>query len=91
MATSSVGPRPEATDMVRALRQYHEKIDSAEGLLVLDVSALRRIDSQVLTALEELADAAKRKNVTLALRGLDVSVYKVLKLLKLSSQFSYLE
>jgi anti-anti-sigma regulatory factor len=51
---------------------------------------VRRIDSSALRAIEEFADIADTKGVKVVLRGVDVGVYKVLKLVKLASRFSYL-
>lgn len=91
MATISETPTLERDDIAQAVQHCREQLESADGELVLDLSELRRIDPQILNAIEELADAAERKDVKIALRGVSVGVYKVLKLLKLASQFSYLE
>ena len=40
--------------------------------------------------LEELASIADDKAVKLVLRGVNVDIYKVLKLVKLTSRFSFL-
>ena len=50
---------------------------------------MRRLDSAALRALEELADKADAKAVKLVLRGVNVDVYKVLKLVKLASRLSF--
>ena len=91
MATISVTPDVKQNDAAQAVRQCREQLESADGELVVDLSALQRIDPQILSAVEEMADAATRKDVKIALRGVNAGVYKVLKLLKLASQFSYLE
>jgi anti-anti-sigma regulatory factor len=67
-----------------------EKVDGAEGEVVLDFSSVRRIDSRALTAMEKLAAAAEGKGVKVLLRGVNVDIYKVLKLVKLTSRFSFL-
>jgi len=66
-------------------------IPSADGELVLDFSAVQRVDANDLRALEELAQAAERDQVAVAFRGVDVSVYKVLKLGRLASRFSFVD
>ncbi len=76
--------------IVPALRSAREKLDSAEGELVLDFSGVRRIETGALQELEQLAAAAEIKSVKLALRGVSVDVYKVLKLVKLAQRFSFL-
>jgi anti-anti-sigma regulatory factor len=76
--------------VVPALQEAGEKLDSAEGELVLDFSSVRRIDPSALRAIEQLAGAADDKAVKVVLRGVNVDIYKVLKLVKLASRFSFL-
>ena len=57
--------------------------------MVLDFSSVGRIDATGLRAMEEFAGIASDKGVKVALRGVNVSVYKVLKLVKLASRFSF--
>jgi anti-anti-sigma regulatory factor len=59
--------------------------------MILDFSHVPRIDSEALKAILDLASAAEPKKVKLTLRGVNVDVYKVLKLMKLASRFSYLD
>ena len=56
--------------------------------MFLDLSAVRRLDTAGLRALEDFAGAADGKTVKVTLRGVNVDVYKVLKLARLSSRFS---
>ena len=58
--------------------------------LVPDPNAVRRIDPGALRAMEKLAGVADDKAVKVVLRGVNVDVYKVLKLVKLTSRFSFL-
>ncbi len=67
-----------------------EALDRAEGDMVLDFSAVRRIDPSALRAMEKLAGIADEKAVKVVLRGINVDIYKVLKLVKLTSRFSFL-
>jgi len=71
------------------LRGACEKLDSASGEVVLDFSSVHRIDTGALMGMEKLARAAEGKNVRVALRGLTVENYKVLKLARLASRFSF--
>ena len=64
------------------------KLDSARGEVILDLSAVHRVDSRGLRALQDLADRAYQKSVKVVLRGVNVDIYKVLKLAKLASRFS---
>ena len=63
--------------------------DSAEGEVVVDFSSVRRINPSAIRALEGFADAADGKGVKVVLRGVNVDVYKVLKLVKLGSRLSF--
>ena len=75
--------------IVPSLQEALEKLDTSQGEVVLDFSAVRRIDSSALWALQCVADEADRKSVKLVLSGVSVAVYKVLKLAKLASRFSF--
>lgn len=89
MAVIAVWLRIDQERIVQALQQAQEKLDRVEGEVALDFSSVRRIDPSGLRAMEELADMADTKGVKLALRGVDVGVYKVLKLVNLASRFSF--
>jgi anti-anti-sigma regulatory factor len=75
--------------VVQALQEAGEKLDSAEGEVVLDFSSVLRVDTCGLRALEEFARTADDKGMKVAIRGVHVGVYKVLKLVKLASRFSF--
>jgi anti-anti-sigma regulatory factor len=72
-----------------ALQEAGEKLDSAEGEAVFDFSSVRRIDSSALHAMEEFARIAEEKGVNVVLRGVHVDVYRVLKLVKLTRRFTF--
>lgn len=74
---------------VPALQEAVEKLDNTDGEVFLDFSSVGRIDSAVLRTLTELVGAAEAKGVKVVLRGVNVSVYKVLKLTKLASRFTF--
>jgi anti-anti-sigma regulatory factor len=76
--------------VVQALQQAAEKLDCANGEVVLDFVSVRRIDSNALRAMEGFASQAEKKAVKVVLRGVNVDVYKVLKLVKLAPRFSFL-
>ena len=75
--------------IVPALREAAEKLDGAEKEVVLDFASVRRIDSSALRAIEGFASIADKKTVKVVLRGVNVDVYKVLKLVKLTPRFSF--
>jgi len=91
MATISMTPTLERDAIAQAVHNCREQVDNAGGEPTLDLSSLRRIDSTLLKAMEELAAAAGRKNTMVALQGVNIGVYKVLKLMKLASRFTFLE
>lgn len=75
--------------VVPALQEAASSLDCAQGEAVLDFWSIRRIDSAAVQALEDFARAADDKNVRVVLRGVNVDVYKVLKLVKLTQRFSF--
>ena len=89
MAMIAVQVKVDGERVTEALEEAREKMDSAEGELVLDFSSVSRIDAKGLQAMEALAAVAKEKGVKLALRGASVDVYRVLKLMKLTPRFSF--
>jgi anti-anti-sigma regulatory factor len=79
----------DETRVVPALQEAGEKLDGTEGEAVLDFSSVGRIDSGAVRAIEELARLAEEKRVNIVLRGVNIDVYKVLKLMKLTRRFSF--
>lgn len=65
-----------------------QELESSAELAV-DFSQVRRIECGTLRALETLAQAASEKASKITLRGVNVEVYKVLKLARLTSTFSF--
>ena len=90
MATIAVMFKIDGKSVVPALQEAGEKLDAANGQLIVDFSSVRRIDPAALAALEEFAGITDGRGVKLALRGVSVEVYKVLKLAKLAARFSFL-
>jgi anti-anti-sigma regulatory factor len=76
--------------VVHALQEAGEKLDRADGEVVLDFSSVRRIDPGAVREMERLADIADDKAVKVVLRGVNIDIYKVLKLVKLAPRFSFL-
>jgi anti-anti-sigma regulatory factor len=89
MAMIAVWLKIDEERVVQALQEAGEKLESVEGEVALDFSSVRRIDPSALRALEEFADIADDKDVKVVLRGVNVAVYKVFKLVKLTSRFSF--
>ena len=88
MTTIAEFHKIDPEDIARSLADARETLNSAETELVLDFCEVPRVDPGGLRALEDFAGAAEEKSVKVALRGVNVDVYKVLKLARLASRFS---
>jgi anti-anti-sigma regulatory factor len=89
MAMLAVWLKIDGERIVQALHEASQKVDSADGEVVLDFTSVQRIDAPALKSLEEFASVAAEKGVKVVLRGVNIGVYKVLKLMKLASRFSF--
>jgi len=89
MATSVELKTIEEAGLTGILSEARERLSSAPGELVLDLSAVSRVGAKGVGELEQFALAAQQKAVKVVLRGVNVNVYKVLKLIKLSSRFAF--
>jgi len=74
---------------VDALQEALAKLDGAGGELALDFSAVQRVDPAALRVMETLAGTASEKGVKVVLHGVNVDVYKTLKLTRLAPRFSF--
>ncbi len=90
MAMIALQHRIDGERVVPSLAEAREKLDGADGEMILDFSSVGRIDAGALRAMEELAAAAEDRGVKLVLRGASIYVYRVLKLMKLAPRFSFL-
>jgi anti-anti-sigma regulatory factor len=73
---------------VADLQAAEQKLNDA-GELAIDFSQVSRLDAKAVEALFELARKADEKAVKLVLHGVNVDVYKVLKLVKLDTRFCF--
>ena len=76
-------------DVTSLLDSALERVHEPEGELVLDFSAVQRVDPRVVRALEQLAARAGENGKRVVLEGVNAEVYKVLKLAKLGSHFQF--
>src|SRR5271157_4310953 len=90
MTMIPVGLEFDGESVAHVLQEARERLDSADGDVCLDFSSVRRIDPSALREMEELASIADDKAVKVVLRGVNVDIYKVLKLMKLAPRFSFL-
>ena len=89
MSKNAVWVKVEEERVIHALQLAKEQLSNGGGEVVLDFSAVRRLDPSAVNALEELTQTVNG-SVKLVLGGVNVDVYKVLKLVKLAPHFSFL-
>ena len=65
------------------------QLDTARDQTTLDFSSVLRISPKDLRAMEELIERADNQSVKIVLCGVNVDIYKVLKLVKLTPRFSF--
>ena len=75
--------------VAQRMNEARERLLNEDGEAVLDFSEVLRIDTGALLAIEELANAAEQKSLRVVLRKANVSVYKVLKLSRLTARFIF--
>jgi anti-anti-sigma regulatory factor len=90
MSTNAVLHSIDGERVAPALQEALEKLDSAGGEVVLDFSSVHRVDTGALGVMEKLAGVADGKSIKVVLRGVNVGIYKALKLAKLAPRFSFL-
>lgn len=78
-------------NVAEGLRAIEQERTNTSGDIILDFSCVQRLDANALLALQKLAAAPDAESPKLVLAGLKPGIYKVLKSLKLSSKFSYLD
>ncbi len=91
MSTESVLLKVEGDGISGAIDRVTGELDAAGGELLLDVSAIQRLASTGLRAVENLVQSAEQKAVKVSLRNVNVAVYKVLKLTKLSQRLCFVD
>ena len=87
--TIAVLRKVDNQNVVSALEEVQKSLNRAQGEVVLDFSSVARVDGIALSSLVELANKAEAASVKVILRGVNVNVYKVLILMKLTSRFSF--
>ena len=71
------------------LRYALDSVESAAGEVSLDFSSERRVDAAALRMMETLAGTAGGRGVKVVLHGVNIDIYKTLKLVKLAPRFSF--
>lgn len=80
----------DANNVAESLGKASEFISAEEIDLSLDMTEVRRLDARAVKALEDLASSAEKNRLKVELIGVNVEVYKVLKLMKLDPKFTFL-
>ena len=88
METNTLCLKIDANNVIADLKQAEESLEARQEL-ALDFSGVTRIDSAGLQAVQRFAHRAEDKKAKVALRGMNVNVYKTLKLARLTSRFSF--
>jgi anti-anti-sigma regulatory factor len=89
MAKDTVWLKIDGEGVIQALKDALEKLGGAQGEVVLDFSSVHRIDPSVLRAMEKFATTLNGNSSKVVLRGVNIGVYKVLKLMKLAPRFFF--
>jgi anti-anti-sigma regulatory factor len=89
MAVSTRVIRIDGDCLASSLAEAHQSLEAAETEVVLDFSSTPRLDVDAVKELEKLAGAADSHGTNVTVRGVNVDVYKVLKLTGLTRRFSF--
>ena len=87
-ASSFVIDEEHLTQQVNEIR---EKLPTEGPEVLLDFFLAQSLDPAGIQALEQLAWAADLESAKIVLRGVNVEMYKVLKLAGLSDRFSFVD
>jgi anti-anti-sigma regulatory factor len=87
MNTETVEVDP--TRFVECIEDAILQVVRGETQVILDISALQRLDAAGLKGIEKLVEIAEAKGVRPIVRGARVEAYKVLKLLGLANRLTY--
>lgn len=79
----------DADHPARSIRAVREKLDDEHAEAVLDFGSVQRIDPVALGEMEELVNLAELHADKISLLHVNVEIYKVLKLAKLSGRFNF--
>ncbi len=90
MTENRMGIKIDPEHVAHSLRQEAvEQLGGAANEIVLDFGAVARIDANAIRALEELSGLADERSVRVVLRGVNMDIYKVLKLVDLAARFGF--
>lgn len=82
-------PHTDEARTLEILSEAAQKLATGNCDVMLDFSAVQRLDVELLRRLEELAGIADQKAARITLQNVNIDVYKVLKLMKLTRRLSF--
>lgn len=89
MSTIAMFIRIDGERVAEGLRDARSMLNGPNKEAVLDFASVSRVRPRDLAAMEELIQVADERSVKIELRGVNVGIYKVLKLAKLASRLSF--
>lgn len=89
METIAVWLKIEEDRLGENLEEACDKLDTADGEVLLDFSSVRRIYPVGVKLLERFVTTAQQRSIKVAMRGVSIEVYKVLKLVDLTSRLRF--
>ncbi len=89
MATNTVSPQIDGQQGASSIQDVIRLWNPENRELRLDFSGVQRIGPEVLRLLEALAAKAANPPVKVVLSGVNVDIYRVLKLAGLASRFGF--
>ena len=88
MSTIAMFLKIERERVADGLQEAQSRLNGS-GEAVLDFESVLRLSPKDLASLEALVKVAGERGVKIELRGVNVGIYKVLKLARLASRFSF--
>lgn len=89
MSTIPTFLKIDGEQVANCLQEACAKLDTTEGEAVLDFSSVHRIDPKAIREMVALVGLAEAKGIKIELAGVNVGIYKVLKLAKLAPRFRF--
>lgn len=86
---TAITPHTDEARTLEILSEAAQKLATGNGDIILDFSAVRRLDVELLHGLEDVVGIAGQKAAKITLRNVNIDVYKVLKLMKLTRRLSF--
>jgi anti-anti-sigma regulatory factor len=77
--------------IVQQLNDICRQLGSEGPEVLLDFFLAQTLDTEGIRALEELAAGAGNENAKVVLRGVNIEMYKVMKLAGLSDKFTFID